>query len=152
MLYAQRIPPHPNTRLRWANLLGIRDGQRRFIINTSCLITLYFDFYKVVRAYAVVIHVYEQCGIDLTKNKTFLSSIQIISTTFDKKYQLASSYNFSAITLAPRAKTTSDPCIVLDFVMFVVRKKRSFSMWELKFRLGMDVAQLCRHIDFSYFM
>ena len=58
---------------------------------------LYFDFYKVVTAYTVVIHVYEQCGIDHMKNKTFMSSIQIISTTFDKKYQLATRYNFSAI-------------------------------------------------------
>ena len=78
MLYAQRIPPHSNTRLRWANLLDIKDGQRHFIIYTSCLITPYFDFYKVVRAYTVATHVYEQCVIDHMKNKTFLSSIQII--------------------------------------------------------------------------
>ena len=73
----------------------------------ACLITLQFDFYKVVRAYTVVLHVYEQFEIDHMKNKTFMSFIQIIPTTFDKKkYLLASRYNFSVLIRSdPRSRS-----------------------------------------------
>ena len=65
---------------------------------TTYLVTLYFDFYKVLRAYIVGLHGYKQFEADNMKNKTFMSFIQNISTTFDKKYLLARRYNFSAIT------------------------------------------------------
>ena len=50
--------------------------------------TVKFDFYKIVGADTVVLHVYEHFEIDYMENKTFLSFIQIISkstsSTFTK--------------------------------------------------------------------
>ena len=54
--------------------------------------------------------------------------MHIISTTFHKKYLITSRYNFFAIIrLDPPvvAKTCTDPCILLDIMMFMVRHKRT---------------------------
>ena len=40
-----------------------------------------YGFYKAVRAYTAVLHVYERFKIDYMGNKTFLSFILIISKT-----------------------------------------------------------------------
>ena len=84
ILYAQRTPPHQALECAERTSLALSDGQRRFVIYTTYLITLYFDFYKVVKAYTVGLHVNEHFEIDHMSNKTFMSFIQIISTTFDK--------------------------------------------------------------------
>ena len=49
-----------------------------FSINTPKL-----DFSKIIGAYTVVIHAYEQIEIDYMQNKTILSFIQVISENND---------------------------------------------------------------------
>ena len=48
---------------------------------TACQLHLNFGFYKTVRAFTVILHVYGQFEIDYMGNKTFLSFILTISKT-----------------------------------------------------------------------
>ena len=52
-----------------------------------------YSFYKAVRAYTVVLHVYEQFEIDYMRNKTFLSFILIISKTTSSTFTKCCCFN-----------------------------------------------------------
>ena len=68
------------------------------------------------------------------RNITFLSLIHIISTTFDVKnaceeVQFLCDDSFgSAQSNLVEARTSSNPCILLDFMKLMVRKKRTFTI------------------------
>ena len=81
-------PTEPNTRSRWANLL-VTSRKFRVKADQHILWHFNFSFCKAVRAYSVVLHVYEQFEIYHMLNKTCMSFIQIVSTAFDKKYPRA---------------------------------------------------------------
>ena len=70
-----------------------------------------------------------------------MSLIQIISTAFDKKIPACEEVQFvcdhsfgSAPSNLVEAKTSLDPCNLLDFMMFMVQKKRILRCGSIHFR------------------
>jgi len=87
---------------------------------TTWQLHLILFFYKAVRAYTVVLHVYEQFEIDYMGNKIFLSIIMIISknttSSFSKSWwfnTLERSLNFYAI---PNTTSVASVCFAPNIV------------------------------------
>ena len=92
------------------------------------------DFYKILPAHTVVLHVYEEFETFYMKNKTFLSFYRLFQKLLHSFFLKNILLRAGTISLqlfirirALVAEVCSDPSILLDFMMFMVLKKHSYS-------------------------